>query len=88
MLWLFRAFSAVSWDLFTGFLYVSSNLLNISNHLTNFKPADATGLAIDNYTNVVPLLLFGIVLNVTDLLQGSLTINRIIQRFVTVYFNL
>lgn len=67
----------------TGFLYVASNLLSMSNPLTEFNPANAPGVVIDIYVSVLALLLFGVVLNVVNLFQVPLAINRMIEVFVT-----
>lgn len=66
----------------TGFLYVASNLLNMANPLTDFNPADAAGVVIDIYVSTVALLLFGIVLNVVNLFNVPIAINRQIERCV------
>lgn len=66
----------------TGFLYVASNLLNMSNPLTDFNPTDAAGIVIDMYVSVVALLLFGIVLNIVNIFQVPVAINRTIERCI------
>jgi hypothetical protein len=65
-----------------GFLYVASNLLGMTTPLTNFNPTNVGGVIIDVYISVVALLLFGIVLNVVNVFQIPLAINRMIESFV------
>jgi hypothetical protein len=66
-----------------GFLYVASNLLAMSTPLTDFNPNNPVGVLIDLYVSIMALLTFGIVLNLVNLFQVPLAMNRQIERWVT-----
>ena len=66
-----------------GFLYVASNLLAMSEPLTDFNPNNAIGVIIDVYVSIIALLTFGIILNIVNLFQVPLAINRLIEAYVT-----
>jgi hypothetical protein len=66
-----------------GFLYVASNLLNMATPLTNFNPNNVIGVVIDVYVSMVALLMFGIILNIVNIFQVPLVINRQIEYVVT-----
>lgn len=66
-----------------GFLYVASNLLNMSTPLTDFNPNNVIGVVIDVYVSMVALLTFGLVLNIVNLFQVPLLINRQIEYVAT-----
>lgn len=66
-----------------AFLYVASNLLNMSTPLTEFNPRDEWGVLIDVYVSVVALMTFGICINVVNLFQIPLAINGFISIFVS-----
>jgi hypothetical protein len=68
-----------------GFLYVASNLLGMTNALTEWEPTSGLGVvvAIDIYTAVAALISFGIMLNVVNLFRVPHMINDLIRKFVT-----
>ena len=66
-----------------GFLYVVSNLLGMANPLTDYSPIGVTaGAIIDVYVAVTALICFGIMLNIVNLFEVPMAINRFIERFV------
>eukprot|EP00527_Entomoneis_sp_CCMP2396_P000996 CAMPEP_0198145796 /NCGR_PEP_ID=MMETSP1443-20131203/25427_1 /TAXON_ID=186043 /ORGANISM="Entomoneis sp., Strain CCMP2396" /LENGTH=291 /DNA_ID=CAMNT_0043809523 /DNA_START=159 /DNA_END=1034 /DNA_ORIENTATION=+ len=62
-----------------GFLYVSSNLLNMATPLTEINPINAIGVTIDVYISVVALLCFGIIINIVNIFQVPAIINQTIE---------
>ncbi|KAL7529563.1 hypothetical protein ACHAWF_003024 [Thalassiosira exigua] len=74
-----------------GFLYVASNLLGIANPLTDWAPGGsewaewevAIAVVLDVYVALTGLVCFGIMLNVVNIFQVPLAINRVVERHVT-----
>ena len=66
-----------------GFLYVASNLLSMTTPLTTFNPNNVIGVIIDVYVSIVALLMLGLVLNIVNIFQVPLIINRQIEYVVT-----
>lgn len=63
-----------------GFLYVASNLLGMSNPLTDYNPSWTLGAVfLDMYVAITALLCFGILLNIINLFEIPYAINHIIE---------
>ncbi|KAL3934172.1 MAG: hypothetical protein SGARI_003503 [Bacillariaceae sp.] len=68
-----------------GFLYVTSNLLQMATPMTEFNPTNAVGVIIDVYASIIALLSFGIILNVVNLFQIPLAINSFIEKRISTH---